>query len=549
MGRFLRKLLIVVLTLAAILPGGVVNARAAGDFPYQLVEGTYSPNEVLLRLKSNYAAVPMSAGVALFSSPAVNTFLGVEVEETEVLMELPVASPQGVIRLMSAASDRLMVITLKNSGEEAVKEAIQTLEQSPYIEYAEPNYYYQTMETRPDVKDYPSKQQGLKLANSEKAWDITTGSKSVKVGIIDTGALVTHNGLKGNIVDTKNVSTIKPANGNYSSNVTDTNGHGTHVAGIVGGCGERMTGVCWDVGLVILKVMDVNGEMSIASIVRGIDYAYDTDVDILNISLGAAGAGMDFQSLRTAINKVKNKILIVCAAGNKSDDAPECDNDKIPMYPAGYSSYKYYKPAASNYDNVVSVANLAEPNYNVLSPSSHYGENTVDLAAPGGAIYSTVKDSVNSYDYKSGTSMASPMVAGTAALMKAVNPSLTPAQMKEILCETSKKLSVLDENKTKSGGKLDIHAAVMRVAPNVSKNADFKVVKCVDKGDAVSFYVHNITGLGSVKLIAAKYHKNRLTNLNFETYEIDTGETERVEINVPLNYSLFMWDELTPILK
>ena len=197
------------------------------------------------------------------------------------------------------------------------------------------------------------------------------------------------------------------------SDPTDENGHGTHVAGTIGAQGDNdagVTGVNWDTTLIAMRAFGPNGSGSTSDVIQAYGYADAIGADVLNASFGGAGYSQaEFDAIARA-----DDTLFVAAAGNE-----RADNDVTPSYPCNYSLA-----------NVVCVA--ASDENDQLASFSNYG-NSVDLAAPGSRIYSTTRG--GGYGYLSGTSMATPHVAGTAALVAAQRPSSSVADLRDDLLD------------------------------------------------------------------------------------------------------------------
>ncbi|OQX04295.1 MAG: hypothetical protein BWK80_53960, partial [Desulfobacteraceae bacterium IS3] len=231
---------------------------------------------------------------------------------------------------------------------------------------------------------------------------------------------------------------------NNSNDPKDEDGHGTHCAGIiaaVGNNGKGVTGVCWKAKIMPLKIQDKNG-FSASNAVSAILYANANGADVINNSWGG---GSFSQTLKDAIDA--SSAVVVCAAGNGDDDKIGDDNDLIPSYPSSYESA-----------NIISVA--ATDHHDSLRPSSNYGAVSVDIAAPGENIYSTVPAG---YFTMSGTSMAAPYISGTAAILKAYKPSLTNLGIKAAIekgVDTNPSLF----GKVATGGRLNAHAALKNIS-------------------------------------------------------------------------------------
>jgi subtilisin family serine protease len=304
------------------------------------------------------------------------------------------------------------------------------------------------------------------------AWDITTGSDSVVVAVIDTGIDYRHPDIAANIWtnpdetagnhhdddDNGYIDDVHGFNfieGEHDGNVIDKNGHGTHCSGTIAGRGNNsvgVTGVNWRCKLMACRFLDENGSGSIGDAIEAIYYAVDNGADILSNSWGGGGYS---DAMAAAITYAKNNgVLFVAAAGNDSDDC-----DYSPHYPSGY-----------DISNVISVA--ATDCNDELAWFSNYGRNTVHLGAPGVNILSTVLN--NGYAYYSGTSMATPHVSGVAALLLASNPSMSASELKYRLTRTGDAINSLADT-TITGRRLNAYNAltapplVTVTAPNTSK--------------------------------------------------------------------------------
>jgi subtilisin family serine protease len=360
-------------------------------------------------------------------------------------------------------------------------EAVAELAARPDVLYAEPNYIWRTQRTPNDPRF--AQQYGLSKINATAAWDTTIGNRSVVVGVLDGGVDTNHEDLRDNIwTNTGEV----PANGfdddgngladdvhgwdfddNNSSifDGEDGDDHATHVAGTIGAEGDNnlgVTGVNWEVSLMSLKVLGPDGG-SVANIIKGYNYALQmrqrgVNLRVLNNSYGGPGKSL---SALAAIQQLNNAgILFVVAAGNSARD-----NFTYPDYPASYDS-----------PNVIAVA--ATTNTDSLSSFSNFGARLVSIGAPGGGsaqgIVSTVPPSMaaflgfpagTQYASYSGTSMASPHVAGTAALVLAANPNISMSQLRGVLAYTGDRIPGL-EFTTTTGRRLNAANALAAALEN-----------------------------------------------------------------------------------
>ncbi len=325
------------------------------------------------------------------------------------------------------------------------------------LAYVEPNFIYHTFESRAPGDLVPNDAQfaalwGMKNAGAAdsaghagkagsdihvtEAWaEGITGSKNVKVAVIDTGVDYTHPDLTEN---------VDQADGwNFYSNVQDPkddNMHGTHCSGTIGAVGNNgvgVAGVNWHVTIIPVKFLSAGGSGSLDAAVQAIQWATSKGVQIMSNSWG--GGGFSQAMLDAITDAKKHGILFVAAAGNDGSN-----NDSSPTYPASYAV-----------DNIVAVA--ATDNTDTIADFSNYGRTTVHVAAPGVNILSTIKD--GGYAVLSGTSMATPHVSGIAALLLSANPSLTYAQIKETLIKTSDPVRGL-AHKVVAKGRVNVHNAL-----------------------------------------------------------------------------------------
>lgn len=272
---------------------------------------------------------------------------------------------------------------------------------------------------------------GVERVNANDVWpDTGTG---VKVAIIDTGIDKDHPDLFTNIKGGQNFVSIRGSID--SSKWDDDNGHGTHVAGIVAGIDNDIgvIGVAPNASLYAVKVLDKRGSGYVSSIINGIGWCIDNGIKVINMSLGTTS---DVQSFHDACDLAyASGIVLVAAAGNSGG------TDSV-NYPAKYSS-------------VIAVS--ATDSSNAIASWSSNGAE-VELAAPGVSIYSTYMG--GGYATLSGTSMASPHVTGTVALVLANNSSLTPDGVRAKLESTASDLGITGLDNYYGYGLVDAYAAV-----------------------------------------------------------------------------------------
>ena len=284
--------------------------------------------------------------------------------------------------------------------------------------------------------EYRNKQWAINKIQLPKAWNYTTGSSSVVVGVIDSGVDYTHPDLDDKIVTSLSYDFVE--NTSILPNPEDIDVHGTIVSGIIAAetnNGIGIAGTSWNVKIASLRVFNKYGGGSKIDVARAIDFAKQNGIKILNYSGGGAKEEL---LLKAAIENYKG--VFVCAAGNDSSN-----NDEYVYYPANYNYYS----------NLISVG--ASDSNDSITDFSNYGKNNVDLFAPGEDIYSTIFDAA--YQNKNGTSVAAPYVTGVAALLLSEYPSLTAAQIKTAIVDNVDKVSALSDY-CKYGGRLNAFKAL-----------------------------------------------------------------------------------------
>jgi len=328
----------------------------------------------------------------------------------------------------------------------------------PEVEFAQPNYRY-TICATPNDPSFLSSQWSLHSPtagiNVTSVWDHVTGNTNIVIAVIDTGVNYNHPDLKANMwvnpnpsPGTNDIHGARWTNTDgtiTSGNPMDDHAHGSHVAGIIGAVGNNgigIAGVCWNASIMALKAFRSDGRGEVADIVAAIEYAVDNGAMIINASFGGAGGTEEDENdiaLRKAIDKAgENGILFVAAAGNST-----LNLDVKPYYPASF-------PCA----NLIAVANH-QSNGNIAG-NSCYGSNTVHLTAPGTGIYSTRLG--NTYASGNGTSYAAPHVVGAAALLWAVKPQASMAEVRQALLDGAEQTSYWQTRVI--CGKLSVQGAV-----------------------------------------------------------------------------------------
>ena len=360
------------------------------------------------------------------------------------------------LRLDIDSFHQVLAIHLRNKSKESVLETISILKEREEILCAEPDYLQNSFKSTnwndPYFDSYvPSSiyvgKWALNKISASNMWNITTGNKKVKVGILDGAVDKNHEDL------TYNMSSLSRKFGHgyaeaFSMSVLSE--HATGIAGIIGAevnNSKGIAGVCWDVSLVSLDIKKDSGDYDYSTVVPAITYATANNIQILNMSLDCG----DTPFLKAAVLNYPG--LIVCAAGNENS-----------------SSIGFNYPILWDFDNVISVgASKADDN---KENDSNYSSTLVHLFAPGITLQSTnpynlcasgscYQDEhlVNGYHLIGGTSFAAPFVAGVAALMLSVNPRLTAVEVKELILNNVDDVSQL-HGLCSSGGRLNGYKAV-----------------------------------------------------------------------------------------
>lgn len=367
----------------------------------------------------------------------------------------------------------LVLLTAKSSRTGGMttpelEEIIAELKASGEFDYVEPDWQVQALQTPSDSAFADGTLWGLRNTGQDggqtgidinvvPAWSSTTGSASVVVGVVDTGVRYTHqdlasnmwtnpNEIPGNGIDDDNNGYIDDVYGinaiNNSGDPNDDNDHGTHVAGTIAASGNdagELVGVAFTSKIMALKFLGSSGGGNVSDAIQCIDYAVANGADILNNSWGGGGFSTPLSESIEAANSAG--VLFVAAAGNSSSN-----NDSSPHYPSSYEA-----------DNVIAVAAI-DRSGNRASFSS-YGATSVDIGAPGVAIHSSTASSDTSYASFRGTSMATPHVAGVAALVLSQYPSASISELKARLLSTAAPLASLS-GRVVTGGMVDTTAAL-----------------------------------------------------------------------------------------
>lgn len=439
----------------------------------EVKEENFQPNK---NPDKNY--VPHQIIVKLALSDSRKIGLNPQPVETGIL-KLDILNARYRVTTMSALSsrdNRLRQVYRLVMEDQNIEEAVKDYQNSGVVEYAEPNYKARGYATNPnDPKFADGTQWSLNQIadhdiNAPEGWDYETGSTETVIAIIDSGVDTDHPDLNDNIW----LNAGESGGGKESNNIDDDNNgyiddyqgwdwvtsynnwpadndpnpepdginndgwygtddgveHGTHVAGIAAAETNNNTGiagVCWNCKIMALRVLDDEGWGSYYDIAQAIEYATDNGADVINMSLGGGYSNMLDEVIKDAY---MNNVVVVAASGNSAEDL----NDYLAS-PVGNDGDE---------NRVIGVAGTNSSGSEYVG--SNYGYNYVDVTAPGQSIYSTVYYNpaygFNNY-YEggwTGTSMATPHVAGLAGLVKSANPTWTAAQVRNRILNLTKNI-------------------------------------------------------------------------------------------------------------
>ena len=420
---------------------------------------------------------------------------------------------------------------------------------TPSDEYFEDQWYHSTME-------------------SEEAWETSVGSRSVVVAVLDTGIDYDHPDL----VDNLWTNTLEEEDGTDSDGngfIDDIHGydfigddgdaspdtdesfnvgalsHGTVIAGIIGATGdddEGIAGVNWEVEIMSVRILDGEGVGNSNLARLGVEYAVENGADVINLSF--TGFDADDRLRRAVQEAYEAGVVVVAAVGNTDDGGTNIDDR--PIYPACFGE-------RASEDWILGVASTDEDD--VKSEFSNYGRTCTDISAPGENIISTVFQDDDMLGFEvylqggwSGTSMASPMVAGAAALLLAAHPSLTPNDVKTALRLSADPVTASGDATGKMGaGRLNIasalalsesfadldeEAASMTVA-GVGQSSSHRIVVAPEAGDPPVVRVFNNSGSEEVAAFEP-YGSTFVGGVRLAMGDLDANGLEEI-VTVPAN--------------
>nr|BFD60250.1 hypothetical protein CKG001_23570 [Bdellovibrio sp. CKG001]BFD63668.1 hypothetical protein BdHM001_23490 [Bdellovibrio sp. HM001]BFD66157.1 hypothetical protein HAGR004_11790 [Bdellovibrio sp. HAGR004] len=381
-------------------------------------------------------------GAVLFGSQAFAGEYLVKYTNTRAFNMLNTMSTSKVSTIQMMDHNDTASLVLVDIAKKHEAQALASLLGQPGVEYIVPNFKIRAFEAPVDAAAL-KEQWSIAKVQAEKAWQRAgnKGSKNVIVAVIDTGVDYTHPALAPNMI------TGYDFRDNDADPMDITGfqnpGHGTHCAGAVGATGlidGGIVGLSPEVSMMPLRFLGADGSGDLNNAIKSIDYAIEKGAHIISASWGAAVPRNQAAPLLEAVKRADDKgVIFIAAAANDGKN-----NDKTEMFPAN-----------NGYPNSITVAasgpSDAKPSW------SNYGTATVHVAAPGENIMSTLPK--GKYGNLSGTSMATPLVSGLVALMKAQDPSLTGAQIRAILQTTGAKVSI----ETACNCRVDAYEAVEAV--------------------------------------------------------------------------------------
>ncbi len=406
----------------------------------QIDPTSYDPSSIILRFRSETAAIHEGTNLYGPTRTAETVPLGFGLHQLELKPGVSIESMLGIYR--------------NNAN----------------VLYAEPDYRVRiaTIPDDPQFSDQWDMHNTGQLGgtvdadiDAPDAWDLSTGTGSTIVAVIDTGVDYLHPDLAPNLwtnpgeipgdgIDNDNNGYVDDIHGydffNDDSDPLDDHGHGTHVAGTIGAEGNNATGVAginWGVQIMAVKFLGADGSGSTSDAISAVRYAVDNGAQISNNSWGGDPYS---QAMYDAIRDARDEgHIFVAAAGNGNFIGLGVDNDATPFYPASY-----------DLENIVAVA--ATDRNDQTAVFSNYGSASVDIGAPGVDILSTTRG--GGYGLSSGTSMAAPHVTGALSLVRDFDPTLSPQEIIDRVLFSADPIDSLD-GITVTGGRLNVAASLV----------------------------------------------------------------------------------------
>lgn len=525
------------ITVMAVIPGEDAVSAEQKVYCDATLEDDFADDRVLVVLSCAASVSFVDYGVAHFAAigcksvrnltPTATELVEAELKCGEIPEKYTVTSNAIIFDdffdLNTANFHKILCLELTEPGKENVLSAVKLLEQRDDVICACPDYIFSVCGTEP-MGEYceDAGQWAINKIQLPQAWDMETGDASVYVGVIDSGIDGDHPDLKNRVSvsmsrDFLNGSSVAV------SRVTDPLGHGTHVAGIIAAQGNNTTGisgVSWYTTLVSLRVIDENDVAYCSALVSAINYATSCGIPILNFSGGWTDV---YESMITVLNAALTSYngLFICAAGNQGNDI-----DSSPVAPASFVG-----------DRIITVG--ASTSGDRKLDNSNYSKTRVDLFAPGENILSCFPEDIcennpdacetvynsdhkeDGYHYIGGTSMASPYVSGVAALILAMHPSLSAAEIKDWIMDGVDIVKDADGKSVfgaycVSGGRLNAYNAVNNHVYDSYTSLNASKHNCVCECGAVRLEVHTWKTVTRVEIGGGSVTVTYCTKCNYE---------------------------------
>lgn len=449
MTRLLPLLFLLCSVLSSFAQTSPANKNRTFKLSAQSGKKIFVPGLVIVKLKEG--AAPNSAAKTLSAGPVLD-LKSATIES--LVQKFPATNLNKSKSAVSRETDRIglsRIYELRYFGDVDIATVINELLKDPDVEYAEPSYIAH-IDYTPNDRLYSS-QSYLRQVGAPQAWDVIKSSNGVIIGIVDSGSEQRHEDLSANVIGGYDLVGATSSTSTFTEDadfnvVGSANDHGVHVSGLasaVSNNGKGVASIASDAKLFIVKTAADDDPDHIYRGFDGIKYAADHGAMIINCSWGTQQYSRYEQDIVSYV--ISKGCLIVAAAGNIGDDG-----NTTPDYPAAYRG-------------VLAVANVKADD--IKSSSSKFG-SVVALSAPGNNIISTTFS--NSYGFKSGTSMATPIVSSAAALVKSYRPDLSMRQVGELLRVTADNID--SKNLSYAGklgkGRLNVFRALTeRTLPSV----------------------------------------------------------------------------------
>ena len=424
----------------------------------------------------------------------------------------------------------------KSFSNDELNVLIKQLQAREDVYFVQPNYLYEIQSNEYEnlssqLMNSTSRQSDYDICNVTKAWDLTIGSRAVKVGIIDSGIDGTHPDL----IDNLNNNLHKDFTSSNEQPLVDNYGHGTAAAGVVGANGDggqAVYGICREVSLVSLKVYDPSspyyvGYIESSKVKLAIDYANANNIQILNFSghlINSSDSNINDLAVFSSIQNYDG--LFVCSASNSVGKIGiggykdiYANNDIYPIYPANYST---------ELSNVISVGGLDSSGQRTTK--SRYGENTVSLFA-NYEMYTTSILNESGYGTFDGTSCSAPMVAGTLALIYSMNINFAPYTVKNILLSNCTPFDVVYQNASNQdtsyeGKKLNVTASIINTL-------SYEPIH----------YIQNTSYNNFAETCSLSYNNANYSNKKFYRLNVIDEATYQFRIDNSMNPKITLYDE------